>query len=592
MHTLFNPFRVFICLCLWALAASVTAQTLYPDGFRESLVPLPAGRLGVVRDGKLHCLEVRNGAWHRCKDWELIDLPSDTRRVLGNERFIMLVRANRVDFLNENADPDDGKHLAWNSQWSPYATVNAENSTERGVTLVHKGNLVARMLDDPNSNLDLRLECPEAKGRRILGFGSNYGHWALVGQADVAVVSLRLDGRDRVLQCTRLKEMNWTAPQGTDEVTVTGWDVIAARKGSTVQFWNFGYGGAKEWQIVAPDPGSPAMKPKFPELSLDRVLAEPHLAPKSIKPVQRLDYHAMQALENRLTSGSYSRAEGLNGRFVRVAKITGSGSTERLLYGIVDTNAKVVVAPVYSWVEFMDRYDRFKVTKGEGNTARSGYLDERGQVVVPLVYQQLRRISNIGGEPTMVVMQNGKYGYLNFVTGKVHVAAVYDQLIAESIRIDSNGEGILMAKKNNKWALLDTNGKPLTAFEYDTFSDSGIDIVGIRPNGKQLITTGEMKILSIADVAPIVGIGAQLSMLPGDASALILKVLPFSPAAKANLQAEDRITKVNGEAVTGKSLDEVISLVRGPNGSTVTLEVQREKQVWQVGIKRAPLDTP
>ncbi len=71
------------------------------------------------------------------------------------------------------------------------------------------------------------------------------------------------------------------------------------------------------------------------------------------------------------------------------------------------------------------------------------------------------------------------------------------------------------------------------------------------------------------------GIGAQLGVRDG----LPIIVAPFdgSPAAEAGIKAGDIILGVNGEDVTSASLDEIVDLVRGPEGTEVTLTVLHEE---------------
>ena len=61
----------------------------------------------------------------------------------------------------------------------------------------------------------------------------------------------------------------------------------------------------------------------------------------------------------------------------------------------------------------------------------------------------------------------------------------------------------------------------------------------------------------------------------------ISKPIPNTPAARANLQAGDYITKVNGQRIhlsqkTGMTLDDVVDLLRGRLGTDVTITIQRK----------------
>jgi carboxyl-terminal processing protease len=70
------------------------------------------------------------------------------------------------------------------------------------------------------------------------------------------------------------------------------------------------------------------------------------------------------------------------------------------------------------------------------------------------------------------------------------------------------------------------------------------------------------------------GIGAEL----GEENNQVVVVSPLkgSPAEKAGLMPNDVIMEVNGVDMTGKTLNEVVTNVRGPKGTTVSMKVLRE----------------
>jgi len=86
------------------------------------------------------------------------------------------------------------------------------------------------------------------------------------------------------------------------------------------------------------------------------------------------------------------------------------------------------------------------------------------------------------------------------------------------------------------------------------------------------------------------GIGAYVEMEEG--RVVIVAPIDDSPAQRAGLQAGDVILAVNGEDVTGLSLDEVVSRVSGPAGTEVTLTIMDPdtEQTQQVTLERAEVD--
>ena len=69
------------------------------------------------------------------------------------------------------------------------------------------------------------------------------------------------------------------------------------------------------------------------------------------------------------------------------------------------------------------------------------------------------------------------------------------------------------------------------------------------------------------------GVGMQVGLRNG--SFAVLSLLPDSPAAAANIQVGDVITKIEGAVVTGWRLSQVVDQLRGSSGSVVNLQLQR-----------------
>ncbi len=85
------------------------------------------------------------------------------------------------------------------------------------------------------------------------------------------------------------------------------------------------------------------------------------------------------------------------------------------------------------------------------------------------------------------------------------------------------------------------------------------------------------------------GIGAEMTVSNGDV--LILEPLSGSPASNAGIKAGDVLLEVNGQSVQGMDINQVVSLIRGPKGTKVTLLVSRTGQPKpiQMTIVRAPI---
>ncbi|GAB2287633.1 hypothetical protein Dimus_022005 [Dionaea muscipula] len=93
------------------------------------------------------------------------------------------------------------------------------------------------------------------------------------------------------------------------------------------------------------------------------------------------------------------------------------------------------------------------------------------------------------------------------------------------------------------------------------------------------------------------GIGINLREIPDDSGSFKLKVLGLildGPAHSAGVRKGDEVLSVNGENVKGKSAFEVSSMLQGPNGTSVTIEVRHGNcgPVQSINVQRQLLARP
>jgi carboxyl-terminal processing protease len=86
------------------------------------------------------------------------------------------------------------------------------------------------------------------------------------------------------------------------------------------------------------------------------------------------------------------------------------------------------------------------------------------------------------------------------------------------------------------------------------------------------------------------GVGIYLTFGTGYPS--ITGTVPGSPAARAGLLAGDQIIKVNGKDTKGITIDQATALIQGPDGTQVTLSIQRGSQTFDVTVVRAEITIP
>ena len=86
------------------------------------------------------------------------------------------------------------------------------------------------------------------------------------------------------------------------------------------------------------------------------------------------------------------------------------------------------------------------------------------------------------------------------------------------------------------------------------------------------------------------GIGVQVGMrnnLP-----TVVRALKNNPAIKAGILAGDVIVEVNGESVSGKTIDEITTKIKGEVGTTVKVKISRNGEEKEFSITRATISNP
>jgi carboxyl-terminal processing protease len=86
------------------------------------------------------------------------------------------------------------------------------------------------------------------------------------------------------------------------------------------------------------------------------------------------------------------------------------------------------------------------------------------------------------------------------------------------------------------------------------------------------------------------GIGIYLSFTTG--YPVITGTVPGSPAATAGLRAGDQIVKVGDKDMKGVTSDQATTLIQGPDGTKVTMEISRSGATISVTVTRAEIHVP
>ncbi|RDL43332.1 peptidase S41 [Marinomonas piezotolerans] len=83
------------------------------------------------------------------------------------------------------------------------------------------------------------------------------------------------------------------------------------------------------------------------------------------------------------------------------------------------------------------------------------------------------------------------------------------------------------------------------------------------------------------------GIGIEVES--EDGQLVVVAPVDGSPAAKAGIKAGDVIVRINDQLVTGMSLQEIVALMRGKEGTEVSLDIDREGVIKQFVLTRAQI---
>ena len=88
------------------------------------------------------------------------------------------------------------------------------------------------------------------------------------------------------------------------------------------------------------------------------------------------------------------------------------------------------------------------------------------------------------------------------------------------------------------------------------------------------------------------GVGVEFLILRD--SLMVNRVVPFGPSFRAGIQSGDRIVQVDGQDISGKSLnnDGVMKMLKGEAGSIVNISVLRKKEYFNYNVERGSLPLP
>lgn len=110
-------------------------------------------------------------------------------------------------------------------------------------------------------------------------------------------------------------------------------------------------------------------------------------------------------------------------------------------------------------------------------------------------------------------------------------------------------------------------------------------VAGLGDEYTQYLTKDEYEELMVDVNGNYVGIGIYMTQ-DKYGNTVVLLPIKGSPAEETDIKTGDIIKKVNGEDVTGLELDVIANRVKGEEGTTVDLEIQRDEETITKTVTR------
>ena len=100
----------------------------------------------------------------------------------------------------------------------------------------------------------------------------------------------------------------------------------------------------------------------------------------------------------------------------------------------------------------------------------------------------------------------------------------------------------------------------------------------------------EFKEMQIDTSGELSGVGIQLSLDKDTKALVVVAPIEGSPASKAGVLPKDVITAIDGKSTKGMSTEDAVRLIRGQEGTKVTLTIRRRSQVLDLALTRERIE--
>ena len=179
---------------------------------------------------------------------------------------------------------------------------------------------------------------------------------------------------------------------------------------------------------------------------------------------------------------------------------------------------------------------------------------------------------------TFMVTTVGLYNYYTKNgNGKIQTLIKYVAISNESNDIAKKIE--IVKEKLEKSSINDLKDKEMQEMAIKGY------VAGMGDEYTEYLTKDEYEDLMVSVTGDYVGIGIYMVQ---DTEGNVIIILPIedSPAEEAGLQTYDKIITINGEKCTEMDINEASSKIKGEEGTTVELEIERDGEIINKTITR------
>lgn len=176
----------------------------------------------------------------------------------------------------------------------------------------------------------------------------------------------------------------------------------------------------------------------------------------------------------------------------------------------------------------------------------------------------------VAGREPQTELENGE--------SSVSGVAVTDEVVQKMELIEQVIDRYFYQEETDKQAMIDSIYKGMVSSLGDPYSE--------------YFTAAELQETLEGIQGVYYGIGAYVSMDTDMGLAKISGIIEGAPASEVDIRVNDYIYKVDGQETYGLSLNEVVSLIKGPEGTTVLITFYRDGDYVDVEVERRQVESP